>query len=93
MATVTRPPTTRPTNATEAPRKRVVVKKPVEIKQESPEVTSEERRKEEELRRDGWFGIVVLAIVIAILTLMLWLASLGGTPTEAPPSWTDWPMM
>lgn len=40
------------------------------------------RRKADQLRRDRRTAIVVMAIMIALMGLVLWLASLIGSPVE-----------
>ena len=44
-------------------------------------------RKTDQLRRDRRTAIVVMAIMIALLGLVLWLASLIGSPLEPVDYW------
>ncbi len=48
------------------------------------------RQEDDPLRRDRYTAIVVMVFMMALMALMMWLASLGGGPVEP----TDyWPMI
>jgi hypothetical protein len=52
---------------------------------------NERPRTDEEIRRDRRTAIIVVAVMLAVMALLVWLASLGG---DAPFQEIDyWPMM